>query len=212
MIITKQKEEKEINEMLQPFKKVFIVGCGSCATSCQTGGEEQVAAMKEKLGAKVVGTSVVEEPCDLRLDRRDLKAYKDVIKGADAIMVMSCGSGVQAVGEYTSKIVLPALDTLFIGETERLGKFNDMCQACGECVLDETGGVCPITRCAKGILNGPCGGQVKGKCEVGKYENDCAWVLIWKNLKEQGRLDIFTTFRPPRDNSKKTLLTKIEPG
>jgi ferredoxin len=211
MIITKQKEEKEITEMLEPFKKIFIVGCGSCATSCQTGGEDQVAAMKEKLGAKVVGTAVVEEPCDLRLDRRDLKAYKDVIKGADAVMVMSCGSGVQTVGEYTKKIVLPALDTLFIGETERLGKFKEMCRACGECILDETGGICPVTRCAKGIMNGPCGGQVNGKCEVGKYENDCAWVLIWKTLKEQGRLDLFTTFRPPRDNSTRTLLTKIEP-
>jgi ferredoxin len=211
MIITKQKKEKEISEMLEPFKKIFIVGCGSCATSCQTGGEDQVAAMKEKLGAKVVGTAVVEEPCDLRLDRRDLKAYKDVIKDADAVMVMSCGSGVQTVGEYTKKIVLPALDTLFIGETERLGKFKEMCRACGECILDETGGICPVTRCAKGIMNGPCGGQVNGKCEVGKYENDCAWVLIWKTLKEQGRLDLFTTFRPPRDNSTRTLLTKIEP-
>jgi ferredoxin len=211
MIITKQKEEKEITEMLEPFKKIFIVGCGSCATSCQTGGEDQVAAMKEKLGVKVVGTAVVEEPCDLRLNRRDLKAYKDVIKGADAVMVMSCGSGVQTVGEYTKKIVLPALDTLFIGETERLGKFKEMCRACGECILDETGGICPVTRCAKGIMNGPCGGQVNGKCEVGKYENDCAWVLIWKTLKEQGRLDLFTTFRPPRDNSTRTLLTKIEP-
>jgi ferredoxin len=211
MIITKQKEEKEISEMLEPFKKIFIVGCGSCATSCQTGGEDQVAAMKEKLGAKVVGTAIVEEPCDLRLNRRDLKAYKDVIKGADAVMVMSCGSGVQTVGEYTKKIVLPALDTLFIGETERLGKFKEMCRACGECILDETGGICPVTRCAKGIMNGPCGGQVNGKCEVGKYENDCAWVLIWKTLKEQGRLDLFTTFRPPRDNSTRTLLTKIEP-
>jgi len=105
--------------------------------------------------------------------------------------------------------VLPASDTLFIGKTERIGKFYDMCKACGECILDETGGVCPITRCPKGLLNGPCGGQVEGKCEVGEYENDCAWILIWKNLTEQDRLDLFMTFRPPRDNSKKVLTAEL---
>ncbi len=210
MIITKQKNEKELTEMLQPFKKIFIIGCGSCATSCQTGGEKQVAEMKEKHRDKVIGTAMVDEPCDLRLNRRDLKEHKVTIKEADAVLVMSCGSGVQTVGDYTNKIVLPALESLFIGETERLGHFTETCQACGECVLDETGGVCPVTKCSKGLLNGPCGGQVKGKCEVGKYENDCAWVNIWKRLKEQNRLELFTTFRPPRDYSKKTLTTKVE--
>ncbi|GAI88242.1 unnamed protein product, partial [marine sediment metagenome] len=126
-----------------------------------------------------------------------------------AILVMACGVGVQTVGEYSGKIVLPASDTLFIGKTERIGKFYDMCKACGECILDETGGVCPITRCPKGLLNGPCGGQVEGKCEVGEYENDCAWILIWKNLTEQDRLDLFMTFRPPRDNSKKVLTAEL---
>ncbi len=210
MIVTKQKDPQKIEGMMQPFKKIFVVGCGSCATSCQTGGEEQVNAIKQKYGEKIIGAAMIEEPCDLRLNRRDLKEHKNKIKEADAILVMSCGSGVQTVGDYTNKIVLPALDTLFIGETERLGKFQETCQACGECILDETGGVCPITRCAKSLLNGPCGGQVKGKCEVGKYENDCAWVNIWKKLKEQNRLELYTTFRPPKDWSKKTLTTRVE--
>jgi len=118
---------------------------------------------------------------------------------------MACGAGVQTVGNYSDKIVLPALNTLFLGETERLGKFHDMCSACGDCILDETGGICPLTRCAKGLLNGPCGGQVEGMCEVGDYENECAWVQIYDRLKEQDRLDLFTKFRPPRDFSKKTL-------
>ncbi|MFB0558065.1 MAG: methylenetetrahydrofolate reductase C-terminal domain-containing protein [Candidatus Bathyarchaeia archaeon] len=209
MIITKQKPEDEIAQMTEPFKKLFIVGCGSCATSCQTGGEEQVSELVESLGDKVVGSAMVEEPCDLRLDRRDLKEHRDTIKEADAILVMSCGSGVQTLGEYSGKVVLPALDTLFIGETKRIGQFYDTCKACGECILDETGGICPITRCPKSLLNGPCGGQVQGMCEVGEYEYDCAWVLIWKALKEQGRLDLFTTFRPPRDNSKKVLLREL---
>jgi hypothetical protein len=209
MIVTKQKDPQKIEEMMQPFKKIFVVGCGSCATSCQSGGEDQVAEIKKKFGEKILGTAMIEEPCDLRLNRRDLKEHRGTIKEADAILVMSCGAGVQTVGDYTNKIVLPALDTLFIGETERLGKYQEVCQACSECVLDETGGICPIARCAKSLLNGPCGGQVKGKCEVGKYENDCAWVNIWKRLKEQGRIEEFTKFRPPRDWSKKTLTTRV---
>ena len=176
-----------------------------CSTSCQTGGEDEVKEMTEKLGDKVVGWAMVEDPCDLRLDRRDLKAHKEQIAESDAVLVMACGAGVQTVGKYSDKIVLPALNTLFIGETERLGRFHDMCRACGDCILDETGGICPLTRCAKGLLNGPCGGQVKGKCEVGDYEYECAWVQIYDRLKEQDRLDLFTEFRPPRDFSKKTL-------
>jgi len=205
MIITKQKSMEKIIEMLEPFHKVFIVGCGTCSTSCMTGGEDQVIEMAEKLGDRVLGSKVVEDPCDIRLDRRDLREYKEQIKDADAILVMSCGVGVQTIGDYADKVVIPALDTLFIGETERLGKFHDRCKACGECILDETGGVCPLTRCAKGLLNGPCGGQVNGKCEVGNYEEDCAWVQIYDRLKEQDRLELFTKFRPPRDYSVKVL-------
>jgi ferredoxin len=209
MIITKKKPDEEIEEMTKPFGKLFVVGCGTCSTSCQTGGEEQVAEMVEKLGDKVIGSAMVEEPCDLRIDRRDLKKHRDAIKEAEAIVVMSCGVGVQTVGDYSGKIVLPASDTVFIGETERIGKFYDRCKACGECILDETGGICPITRCPKSLLNGPCGGQVEGKCEVGEYEDDCAWVLIWERLKEQDRLDLFMKFRPPRDYGKKVLLRDL---
>ena len=205
MIITEQKSMEEVQEMIAPYGKLFIVGCGTCSTSCQTGGEDEVKEMTEKLGDRVSGWAMVEDPCDLRLNRRDLKEHKKQIADSDAILVMACGAGVQTVGTYSKKIVLPALNTLFIGETERLGKFHDMCRACGDCILDETGGICPLTRCAKGLLNGPCGGQVKGKCEVGDYEYECAWVQIYDRLKEQDRLDLFTAFRPPRDFSKKTL-------
>ena len=205
MIITRMKPFEEVQTMTETYEKIFIVGCGTCSTSCQTGGEEQVSEMAEKLGDKVVGTAMVEEPCDRRIARKDLKTHKEALNAADAILVMSCGVGVQTLGDYTGKIVLPASDTLFIGETERIGKFYDRCMACGECILDETGGICPITRCAEALLNGPCGGQVEGKCEVGEYTHDCAWVLIYDRLKEQDRLDLFMKFRPPRDYSKKTL-------
>ena len=206
MIITKAKTEKVIEEMIKPFPKLFVVGCGTCSTKCTSGGEEQVKQMVEKLGNRAVGYQVVEEPCDKRLDRRDLKNYKDQINEADAVLVMSCGIGVQAIGDHTHKVVLPASDTLFMGETERLGIFHSKCFACGDCILDETGGVCSITRCPKGVLNGPCGGTVKGKCEVGEYKEDCAWTLIYERLKEQDRMELFTKFRPPRDFSKKTLM------
>jgi ferredoxin len=208
MIITNGKLYEEILEMTEPFGKLFIVGCGTCSTSCQTGGEEQVTEMAQKLGEKIVGTAMVEEPCDRRIARKDLKTHKEALNEADAILVMSCGVGVQTIGEFTGKIVLPASETLFIGETERIGKFHDRCKACGECILDETGGICSITRCAKALLNGPCGGQVDGKCEVGDYSSDCAWILVYDRLKEQDRIEIFSTFRPPRDHSKKVLTTE----
>jgi hypothetical protein len=171
-----------------------------------TGGEEQVRELVDRLGDKIVGYQMVEEPCDKRLNRRDLKEYKEKIQEADAIVVMSCGVGVQAISDYADKVVLPATDTMFMGETERFGIFHNRCNACGDCILDETGGICPITRCAKGLLNGPCGGFVDGKCEVGEYSEDCAWTLIYNRLKDQERLELFTKFRPPRDFSKKTLM------
>ena len=209
MIITKQKTMEEIQEMLQPFKKLFIVGCGTCSTTCQTGGEEEVIEMAEKLSDKVTGYAMVDDPCDLRLNRRDLRKFKEQIGESDAILVMGCGAGVQTVGDYSKKIVLPALETLFIGQTERIGRFHDVCRACGECILDETGGICPITRCAKALLNGPCGGQVDGKCEVGGYENECAWVQIYDRLMEQDRMALFTKFREPRDYTKKDIETHV---
>jgi ferredoxin len=205
MIITKKKSDEDIDAMIEPFSKLFVVGCGTCATKCMTGGEEQVKELVVRLGDRVIGSQIVEEPCDKRLNRRDLREYKAKIEEADAIVVMSCGVGVQAISDYADKVVLPATDTMFMGETERFGIFHNRCNACGDCILDETGGICPITRCAKGLLNGPCGGFVEGKCEVGGYEEDCAWTLIYERLRDQDRIELFTMFRPPRDFSKKTL-------
>jgi ferredoxin len=205
MIITEQKKMDEIVEKLAPFKKVLVVGCGHCATVCQTGGEDQVKQMVEKLkeakgsSGMVVDSAIIEEPCDVRIFRRDSKKFKKEFEGADVILPMSCGVGVQTIAQVTGKAVVPALNTLFLGQVERIGKFEEMCRACGNCILDQTGGICPITRCAKGLLNGPCGGMSKGKCEVNNYTKDCGWVLIYNKLKEQGRLDQFKQYRQPRD-------------
>jgi ferredoxin len=203
LIITKPKPTEKIMEMVKPFDKVFVVGCGTCASTCQTGGEEQAKQLLGMLGKKSVGWAVVEAPCDLRLVKRDLGKYKARLGLADAVLVLSCGAGVQAVGDHTGKAVIPGLDTLFIGNIERIGKFYERCRACSDCMLYETGGICPVVRCSKGLLNGPCGGMADGKCEAGGHTRDCAWVLIYENLKKQGRLESFTKYREPKDRSKK---------
>jgi len=203
LIITKQKSPEKIDEMAAPYGRVFIIGCGTCATGCGTGGEEQVKAMAKRLGSRVAGSAVVESPCDARINRRDLAAHKEALEGADAILCMACGAGVQTIAECVDKVIMPALDTLFIGKTERVGRYFERCRACADCILLETGGICPTVRCSKGLMNGPCGGQVKGKCEVGDYANDCAWVLIFNSLKKQGRLNAFRRYRQPKDRSAK---------
>ncbi|MDH5811593.1 MAG: methylenetetrahydrofolate reductase C-terminal domain-containing protein [Candidatus Methanomethylicaceae archaeon] len=203
MIITKSKPKEAVLRSLEDHERVFIVGCGTCATLCQTGGEEQVNEMANILGKKACGKVVVETPCDIRILRRDLSSHSNIIAASDAILALCCGSGAQAIGEFTDKIVIPGLDTLFVGETERIGRFYERCRACGECIIHETGGICPIVRCAKGLLNGPCGGMANGKCEAGGHVRDCAWVLIYKRLEGQGMVEKFKEIRKVRDRSKK---------
>jgi len=199
MIMTEKKPIEEIRESLANSKKIFIAGCGTCAALCQTGGENQVKEMAQLLKDKeIVGTAVFETPCDKRTIKRDLRNALTLVNTADTILVMSCGVGVQALSEATGKICIPALNTKFLGVTEHIGEFYQRCLACGDCILDETGGICPISRCPKGLLNGPCAGHMKGKCEVDPLK-DCAWVLIYNRLKERGQLDKFRNFRKPRN-------------
>ncbi len=199
MILTEKKPIEEIKESLTNNKKVFILGCGTCATLAQTGDEEQVKEMAQLLSDKeIVGTIVVETPCDKRLLKRNLRAMSASLNVADAVLMLSCGVGVQTLAELTGKIVLPGLNTKFIGMTEHIGEFYQRCLACGNCILAITGGICPISRCPKGLLNGPCAGHMDGKCEVDR-EKDCAWVLIYKRMKDLGQLDKFREFRKPRN-------------
>ncbi|NIR86682.1 5,10-methylenetetrahydrofolate reductase [Candidatus Bathyarchaeota archaeon] len=199
MIITEKKPIEEIRESLKDSKKVFIMGCGTCAALSQTGGEEQVKEMAQLLSDKeIVGTVVIETPCDKRILKRDLRTVSASLNAADAVLVLSCGVGVQTLVELTGKIAIPGLNTKFIGMTEHIGAFYQRCLACGDCILDETGGICPISRCPKGLLNGPCAGHMDEKCEVDR-EKDCAWVLIYKRMKDKGQLDKFRAFRKPRN-------------
>lgn len=190
MIITQKKPVEELLAMLEGVTKVAIVGCGNCAAACQTGGEPEVQAMKEFLeqnGKEVVGTVVPGECCHKLLVKKETKALRDC--GAEAIVGMSCGDGVQTVADNFNLPVYPANNTMFLGQVERVGMFNEYCKMCGDCVLGSTGGICPITQCAKSLVNGPCGGQKNGKCEVDP-NNDCAWIRIYNRLVAIGQEDM----------------------
>ncbi|MEW6572920.1 MAG: methylenetetrahydrofolate reductase C-terminal domain-containing protein [Bacillota bacterium] len=198
--ITRQKPFEEIQRSLRTFAQVFIVGCGTCATMTRTGGREEVLEMKQRLEGleKVVtGWTVVPIACD-GMTELTLKENERAIRKAGCILVMACAFGVHRVTSYTNKPVIPALDSLFIGVEEKMGFFKEVCAQCGQCVLGETAGICPLTACNKSLLNGPCGGTNEGKCEVDK-EKDCAWTLIYQRLKLQGRLDIMRKYHPPKN-------------
>jgi len=198
--ITKQKPFEEIIKSLGKAKKVYIIGCGTCATICHTGGKTEVVEMKEKLeaaGKKVTGWMVVPTACD-ELTRDALEEQAAEIKKADAVLVMSCAFGVQTVAMFSDKAVYPALNTLFVGKEEAPGQFIEVCMQCGNCVLASTAGICPLVRCAKSLLNGPCGGSVGGKCEVSP-DIPCAWQLIYDRLEALGQLDKLEEIEPLRD-------------
>lgn len=201
--ITEQKPLEEIKELLESHNRVYIIGCGTCATMCKTGGKDEVLQMKELLedeGKTVTGWMVIPTACDA-LTGDAMEIEDERIEKADAILVMTCAFGVQRVNEFTDKMVYPGLDTVFMGMEREDGLISEMCSQCGECVLGETGGICPITWCAKGILNGPCGGSHDGMCEVDP-EKECAWMLIYERLKEVGRLDLLKKCQSPKDFSK----------
>ena len=198
MIITQKKPVEELLAMLDGVKKVAIVGCGNCAAACQTGGEKEVLEMKaflEEKGFEVVATVVPDECCHKLLVKKDTKILRDC--GAEAIVGMACGDGVQTVADNIQLPISPANNTMFLGQVERVGIFNEYCRMCGDCVLGSTGGICPITKCAKSLVNGPCGGQKNGKCEVCP-ENDCAWILIYNRLVATGQLDKLFATRPDK--------------
>jgi len=206
-IITTKKPFEELLGALRGVKKIGLVSCGSCAAMCQTGGTEGAKEMAEKLekeGFDVVVTIVPDEVCDNRVMMKDFRQIDEDLKNIDAILTLSCGLGVASIikvleRKYPHIPVFIGTNTEFMGMTERIGRFYMRCRGCGDCLLNETGGICPITTCAKSLMNGPCGGMVRGKCEVGNYEKDCGWVLIFERLKELGRLDLFSKLRDPVD-------------
>ncbi len=199
--ITQPKAEKEIDLLLSGSGRIFIIGCGTCVTLTRTGGEPEVRAMQERLSGKgklITGHLVVPVACD-NLTTDALAEYGHQIDQADVLLIMTCAFGVQTIARQLKKMVVPALDTLFIGKESSVGMFDEICTQCGTCILGETGGICPVTSCHKGMVNGPCGGTNNGKCEIDP-EKDCAWTLIYNRLKELGRLDSMRTLQKPRNH------------
>lgn len=206
MIITKQKSFSDLFKMLVPYQKIFLVGCGDCATTCKTGGKDEILKIKELLekeGKIITGFSVPDVTCTAAQVKICFAQNRDALKEADVILVFSCGLGAQSVKENDrlEKIVLSGNDTLCAAVLDAQGKFQELCSACGECILEVTAGICPITRCSKGLLNGPCGGVNKGKCEVDS-ERDCAWVLIYKEMEKKKLLETFKKINQAKDYSK----------
>ena len=204
MIIAEKKPLDEIKEMLKGRKRVLNVGCGGCTSICLAGGQKEVGLLNEELKDLFKA-----DPHPLHIDAYTIERQcnpdfcselDEKVKSYDAILSMACGAGVQFMADrYPERVVLPALNTVFVGIDRDLGWYEENCRSCGECVLGETGGICPVTRCAKSIFNGPCGGtSVDGKCEVSK-DTPCAWFEIYDRLKKQGRLDLILNVRPPRE-------------
>jgi len=209
MIITRRKDLTEILDSLKGKKNVFIVGCTLCATVCKTGGEaelDEVAEVLRKANKIVTGKAMLDPACSLLQVRRLKRTNEKEISSASAILSLACGGGTQSIAEiFQDKKVCPANDTLFQGEVTELtlkrARFEQKCSLCGECVLSETAGVCPVTLCPKGLVNGPCGGMKNKKCEVSD-ELDCVWMVIYERLKSLGGLEKLKKIRPIRDNRK----------
>ncbi len=211
MIVTELKPLNEILELVSPYFTVLIAGCDGCTQPPRSIKEAENLSRLLELGGRHRGkkfnfkVTTIPKQCDSHLVATTLG---EQLQGIEAVLSLGCGAGVQTiVGMFPDLTVLPAQNTLFIGAEDREGGLmEERCVACGDCLLGLTGGICPITRCAKGLLNGPCGGCSNGKCEV-DAEKDCAWYLIIKRLEKQGRLGILGEIRPPRD-----FQTVIRPG
>ena len=208
MIVAERKPFEDIKAMIKDYNKILVVGCGECVSVCMAGGEKevQILASQLRLAFEEEGKEIETE--EITLERQCDKEYLDIIKDKmgdyDAVISMACGAGVQFLAEmYNNKPVYPALNTCFIGVAEREGEWSERCRACGDCVLAETGGICPVAICAKGLLNGPCGGTNDGKCELSK-EKDCAWTLIYNRLKDLGALDNIREIFPAKKYSAQT--------
>ena len=206
MIVTKQKKIEEILSNLKDEKNIFLIGCGECSTTCKTGGEKELIEMKEKLiaaGKNVTGFVVPKAPCVASQVISSCAKNKKALEDSDSVLVMACGLGIQSVKANIrdKKEVHTGCDTLFIATLDKTGNFLfDRCSACGNCVLDLTACICPVTRCPKSLLNGPCGGSSHGKCEVDR-DKDCVWILIYNELKEKGKLDNMKKIQKAKDYS-----------
>lgn len=204
MIIAEQKPLAEIAREISGFGKVLVLGCGTCVTVSFSGGQREVTLLASSLRLKnrvdgkdqALSELTVQRQCEWEF----LDSIADEIKAADIVLSIGCGVGVQAIAErFPGVMVVPGLDTSFMGMPVAPGEWEARCAGCGQCTLARTGGICPIVRCSKGLLNGPCGGSVDGKCEIGGGATPCGWDLILKRLEALGRLEELEEIEPPKD-------------
>jgi len=203
MIVAERKPIEEIIGFVKNCKKILIVGCNECVTVCYAGGKKEVgilaSALKMAFTKEEKELEITEVTLERQCDHEYLEEIRNIIEDYDAVISLACGVGVQFMAEkYLRTPIFPGVNTCFMGVTEERGVWSERCQACGQCILGQTAGICPVSRCAKRILNGPCGGSTNGKCEINK-EVDCAWQLIIDRLKELGRLDDYDVLIPIKD-------------
>ncbi len=203
MIVADKKPIEEIIEQIKDKKTVLILGCNECVTVCEAGGKKEVGILASALRMYFLNqgreVKIDEVTLERQCDHEYLEEIRDIIDRYDAVVSIACGVGVQFMAEkYHSTPVFPGVNTCFLGATEQRGLWTERCQACGSCILATTGGICPVSRCAKRLLNGPCGGSTGGMCEISK-EVVCAWQMIVDRLKALDKMDDFETLAPIKD-------------
>ncbi len=203
MITAERKPLEEILAYIEPYDRIILVGCNECVTVCAAGGRKEVALLSSALQMARMKEGRTLDLIEMTLERQCDPEYVEElvtsIDRADAVLSMACGCGVQEVAKrFREKPVFPAVNTKFMGASERQGVWAERCQGCGDCLLGLTGGICPIARCSKRLLNGPCGGSSNGKCEISP-DVDCAWQLIWDRLKALGLESRYEDITPPKD-------------
>ncbi len=203
MIVAEQKPLDEIKQLVSHFNKVLVLGCGTCVTVCLAGGEKEVGILASSLhmATKLDGQEIefleatVQRQCEYEYN----EDVAEMLPQVDAVLSLACGIGVQTMNEqFPQTLTLPGLNTSFLGMPTEQGIWEERCQACGNCVLGTTGGICPIARCAKSLLNGPCGGSQNGVCEVDP-DTPCAWQLIYDRMSALGKLDLMMDLTPMKD-------------
>ena len=203
MIIAEQKPLVDVIKMLEGHRHVLVVGCRSCVAVCLAGGEKEAGILAESLrlhsdlGGR--GWDVEDITLERACEKEWVSKMGGVLEGKDAVVSLACGVGAQVIHElHPNVFVIPGVNTISMGAPEEQGIYLEKCAGCGDCVLHLTGGVCPVARCSKSLMNGPCGGSQNGKCEIDP-DTPCGWDLIYRSLKEQGRLDLIDTIIPPKN-------------
>jgi ferredoxin len=203
MIVGEQKPIAEIWEMVKGYRRIIIFGCNACVAVCHAGGAKQAEILASLLRMKAVQEGIEMNvefgACERQCEPEFIMPHAETLKSQDLVLSIACGAGVNLVSAIIHDIpIFPGLNTEFYGAVPQAGVFEEVCSGCGDCILHLTGGICPIVRCSKSLLNGPCGGTNKGKCEISP-DVDCAWYLIVERMKKLGTLEKLFQIQPPKN-------------